>query len=436
MTKHPSERLRVALISEHASPLAVAGGVDSGGQNIYVNHVGRELAKAGHQVDVFTRRDDASLPPVVHTRPGMRVIHVPAGPPRSVPKEKLLPYMADFSRHTEAVARASGGYDVAHANFFMSGVVAMRLRRALGVPFVITLHALGLVRRRHQGADDGFPDDRIAIERELVRCADRVIAECPQDRADLVTLYSGDPARLTTVPCGYDPDEFGAGDRRRARAALGIADDEFVVLQLGRIVPRKGIDNVIRAIAPLVHEHGVNARLVVVGGEADAPCEIATPEIGRLRRVAEESGVRGRVTFTGRRGRHQLRAFYNAADTFVTTPWYEPFGITPLESMACGTPVVGANVGGIKFSIVDRVTGFLVPPNDPAALADKLATLAANPALARAMGRAGMHRARSMFTWERVSQQLARIYAEVARTRTPRPSPTTRRPVLLTEART
>ena len=424
------------MLTDQRDSQAVAGGVDSGGQNIYVNHVGRELAKAGHHVDVFTRRDDASLPPVVHMRPGMRVIHVPAGPPRFVAKEKLLPYMADFARHTEAVARASGGYDVAHANFFMSGVVAMRLRRALGVPFVITLHALGLVRRQHQGADDGFPDDRISIERELVRCADRVIAECPQDRADLVTLYGGDPARLTTVPCGYDPDEFGPGDRRRARAALGVAADEFVVLQLGRIVPRKGIDNVIRGLAPLVHEHGVNARLLVVGGEADTPCEIATPEIGRLRAVAEQLRVRDRVTFTGRRGRPDLRAFYNAADAFVTTPWYEPFGITPLESMACGTPVVGASVGGIKFSIVDRVTGFLVPPNDPAALAEKLRTLAANPALARAMGRAGMHRARSLFTWERVSQQLARIYAEVARTRTPRPSPTTRRPVLLTEART
>lgn len=436
MSRHPSERLRVALISEHASPLAVAGGVDSGGQNIYVNHVGRALARAGHQVDVFTRRDDAALPPVVHTRPGMRVVHVPAGPPRFVPKERLLPYMADFSRHTEAVAQASGGYDVAHANFFMSGVAAMRLRRTLGVPFVITLHALGLVRRRYQGPDDGFPDDRIAIERELVRCADRVIAECPQDRADLVTLYGGDPARLTTVPCGYDPDEFGPGDRRRARAALGLAGDEFVVLQLGRLVPRKGIDNAIRAFALLVLTHRVNARLLVVGGEADTPCETATPEIRRLRLIAEELGIADRVTFTGRRRRNELRSYYNAADAFVTTPWYEPFGITPLESMACGTPVIGAAVGGIKHSVLDRVTGFLVAPDAPDALAGKLALLAANPALARAMGRAGIHRARSLFTWERVSQQLAQVYAEVARTRAPRPRPTHRRPVLLTEART
>ena len=372
------------------------------------------------------------LPPVVHTRAGMRVIHVPAGPPRFVPKERLLPFMADFSRHTERAARASGGYDVTHANFFMSGIVSMRLRRALGTPFVVTLHALGLVRRQHQGADDGFPDDRIAIEHELVRSADRVIAECPQDRTDLVTLYSADGDRLATVPCGYDPEEFGAGDRRAARMGLGLAADEFIVLQLGRIVPRKGIDNVIRAMAVLQQAMGVRARLLVVGGEADTPCEQATPEIRRLRAIAESIGVGDRVIFTGRRRRDQLRDFYNAADAFVTTPWYEPFGITPLEAMACGTPVVGSNVGGIKYSVLDRVTGFLVPPNDPGALAKKLALFAGNPALARAMGRAGMYRARSMFTWECVSQQLARIYAEVARTRT---RPTVRRPVLLTEAR-
>jgi glycosyltransferase involved in cell wall biosynthesis len=202
------------------------------------------------------------------------------------------------------------------------------------------------------------------------------------------------------------------------------------------MVPRKGIDNVVRALAPLVREHGVDAQLLVVGGEADTPCEVATPEIRRLRTIAEELGVRDRLRFTGRRRRGELRAFYSAADAFVTTPWYEPFGITPLESMACGTPVVGARVGGIKFSVVDRVTGFLVPPNDPGALAEKLAILAANPALARAMGRAGMHRARSMFTWERITQQLVRIYVELACTRAPRPQPTIRRPVLLTEATT
>lgn len=404
-------KLRIALISEHASPLAVAGGVDSGGQNVYVNHVGRCLARRGHQVDVFTRRDSTLLTPVVHVRPRLRVLHVPAGPEQLVPKERLLPFMPEFARNVETSARA-GAYDIAHANFFMSGVVALRLRRAFDVPFVITMHALGLVRRQHQGVADGFPEDRIAIERELVRSADRVIAACPQDQHDLLTLYDAVPRKLATVPCGYDPEEFGPCDRGRARSALGLRDDEFVVLQLGRLVPRKGVDDVIRAMAPLVQRHGVNARLLVVGGEADTPCEAATPEIARLRQIAAAAGIADRVVFTGRRRREDLRAFYNAADAFVTVPWYEPFGITPLEAMACGTPVVGSQVGGIKYSVVDNVTGFLVPPHDPDALALRLSTLADNPALGRAMGRAGMHRARSMFTWERVVDQLVDVYAE------------------------
>jgi D-inositol-3-phosphate glycosyltransferase len=406
--------MRIALISEHASPLAAAGGVDAGGQNVYVNHVARALASTGHQVDVLTRRDEPSCRPVVHVRPGMRVLHIPAGPAGFVPKERLLPYMADFGRHAEGIARASGSYDLVHANFFMSGLAALRIRRALGVPFVITLHALGLVRRLHQGSADGFPSDRTAIERELIHSADRVIAECPQDRNDLINLYGAEERRLVTVPCGYDPDEFGPGDRRRARAALGLPADEYIILQLGRIVPRKGIDNVIRALAMLRQQSAINARLLVVGGEADTPCETATPEIGRLRALAAELNVADRVIFTGRRARTALRDYYSAADVFVTTPWYEPFGITPLEAMACGTPVIGANVGGIKYTVLDRVTGFLIGPRDPQTLATRFAQLAVNPALGRAMGRAGMHRARSQFTWASVTNQLAEVYAEVA----------------------
>lgn len=436
-----AESLSIALISEHASPLAAPGSVDAGGQNIYVNHVARCLARAGHRVDVYTRRDAADLAPVLHLRPGLRVVHVPAGPARFVPKEALLPHMADFGRHVENGARGAG-YDLVHANFFMSGLAAMRVRRSLGTPFVITMHALGKVRQLHQGADDGFPPARIEIESELVRTADRVIAECPQDHEDLVALYGAAPWRIATVPCGYDPEEFAPMPRANARRALGLPDDEFIVLQLGRMVPRKGVDNVIRALAPLARRHGVRARLVVVGGDApDAPDAPDTPdgrqtsgELQRLRAIAAQQGVTAQVQFAGRRDRAALRAYYCAADVFVTTPWYEPFGITPLEAMACGTPVIGARVGGIQSTVVDGVTGYLVPPRDPAALADRLALIAQQPALAAALGRAAIRRARSLYTWERVTQQLIGVYLDVVRRGRHRASA---RPALaLAEART
>lgn len=409
--------MRIALISEHASPLADVGGIDAGGQNVYVAQVARWLVRQGHQVDVFTRRDAAGQG-VVQVWPGLRVVHVPAGPLRHVPKEQLLSHMPEFARHMLRFCTGNGAaYDVVHANFFMSGLVGLHVKEAFGWPLVMTYHALGLVRRQHHGADDGFPDERIAVERLLARRADLLVAECPQDAQDLMTLYGADARRLCVVPCGFDPAEMTPIDRAAARAHLRALlpprRDAFVVLQLGRLVPRKGIETVVRALGELRRRQGVAARLLVVGGESTRADEAITPEIGRLRRIAQDEGVAEDVVFVGRRGRDELRWFYAAADVFVTTPWYEPFGITPLEAMACGRPVVGSRVGGIQFSVRNGRTGFLVPPRDPRALARRLAYLYRHRDHADALGRAGLRRARAAFTWERVTQQLALAYRSV-----------------------
>ncbi|HEY3597039.1 MAG TPA: glycosyltransferase family 1 protein [Paraburkholderia sp.] len=407
--------MKIAMISEHASPLALAGGVDSGGQNIYVANVARQLYRAGHEVDVFTRRD-RSLLPLVSGMDGIRIINVPAGPPRQIGKERLLPYMDEFADFLVSFfEQERRPYHLMHANFFMSGMAALKVKRALHIPVVTTFHALGRVRRIHQGANDGFPDERFAIEDSLVRHSDAVIAECPQDETDLIELYDADPERIEIVPCGFDVDELKRVDRREARATLGWPRDEFIVLQLGRLVQRKGIDNVIRGISTLQSVHGVSARLYIVGGNSELPNEIATPEIARLRGIAEHEQVSGQITFIGRRGRTHLSLFYSAADVFVTTPWYEPFGITPVEAMACGVPVIGADVGGIRYSVRDGETGWLVPPRDPGALAARLAQLHANPALARQMGVDGLARAQAQFTWEGVARSLEDVYRRVAR---------------------
>jgi D-inositol-3-phosphate glycosyltransferase len=402
-------RLRIALISEHASPLAAIGGVDSGGQNIYVAQVARCLVDEGHTVDVFTRRDSEALAPVVYVSPRLRVLHVPAGPARFVPKEQLLAHMPEFAEACLRLCEAGLHYDVVHANFFMSGWVAMQLKHRLGLPFVMTFHALGLVRREHQKEADAFPAERIDIERALVREADAIVPECPQDRADLVRLYGADPAKMTLAPCGFDGGEFAPMNKDLARRELGLERHAFTVLQLGRMVPRKGIDTVVRAIALMP----ADTRLVVVGGDADPPDEARTPEIARLRGIARELGVQDRVHFAGCKPRAELRTWYAAADVFVTTPWYEPFGITPLEAMACAKPVVGAAVGGIQYSVVDGLTGYLVPPHDPAALAERLRHLHAHPAQARALGLAGLRRVHAMFTWEQVTQRLLACYRSV-----------------------
>lgn len=404
--------LHIALISEHASPLAAAGGVDAGGQNIYVDRVARGLAAKGHTVDVLTRRDQPDLPTLVDVQRGVRVLHIDAGPPEPLPKEDLLPFMPAFAAAAGTLIKRGRGYDVQHANFFMSGWVGLALRRRFGIPLVVTFHALGLVRQRHQGGADRFPKVRIPIEHQLAGGADAVIATCPQDEQDLLELYGADPAHVHVVPCGVDIDQFRAGGRARARARLRIDPSEFVVLQLGRMVPRKGVDNVVRALAQL--DGPPRARLYIVGGATREPDLHATPELERLRSIAEAHGVADRVVFVGRRDQSELRDWYQAADVFATTPWYEPFGITPLEAMACGRPVVASAVGGLKTTVLDGVTGFLVPPNDATALARRLDQLRRQPSLASALGRAGAQRVRRHFTWSDVTAQLAQVYAQVA----------------------
>ena len=404
---------RIALISEHASPLAVLGGTDAGGQNVYVLHVGRRLAAAGDRVDIFTRKDRPDLPDAVDLGPRLRVIHVPAGPPEVVAKEDLLPYMGEFTTWMLQRVRRSRAYDLVHANFFLSGLVAAELKDALGIPFVVTFHALGRVRRQFQGDADRFPEERFAIEDRIVAEADRIIAECPQDEEDLIRLYNADPARIAIVPCGFDPGEFEPMSRPLARLELGLDPAEPILLQLGRMVPRKGVDTAIRAIARLEAEHGVRARLLVVGGPDREPDVDGTPELRRLVEIARTEGVEERVVFVGRRDRDELKVYYNAADIFVSTPWYEPFGITPLEAMACGTPVVGSAVGGIKFSVRDGETGYLVPPNDPSAVAERVAHLYRHPKLLAVLGRQAVRRVADLFTWERVANALDAVYEEV-----------------------
>jgi glycosyltransferase involved in cell wall biosynthesis len=407
----------IAMISEHASPLAAAGGVDAGGQNIYVACTARHLAAQGYAVDVFTRRDGEDQPAVVDWLPGIRVVHVRAGPAHFVRKESLLPFMHEFARAVVdfAVAKTAQGtpYAVCHAHFFMSGPVAQGLKRELGIPYVVTFHALGRVRLLHQPHDE-FPPERCALEQAVIDTADAIVAECPQDGLDLQRHYRTPASRIWMIPCGFDPEELAPVDRVEARGRLGLPANRPIVLQLGRMVPRKGVETVIRALALVERRYDLRPLLVIVGGESRTPDPALTPEIGRLARVAVEERVAHDVLFVGQRPRHVLRYFYSAADVFVTMPWYEPFGITPVEAMACGVPVTGERVGGIQYSVEDGRTGFLVEPRNAEALARRLAHFFSNPSIPRLLGKRARRRACERFTWERVAQLLASAYADVA----------------------
>jgi len=399
---------RIAFISEHASPLAALGGADAGGQNVYVGEVARQLALMGYQIDIFTRREDKKLPQVVPFGDKIRIIHVNAGPAEDIPKETLLQYMPAFKTDMlRFMEKEQLSYDLVHANFFMSALVAMELKKETGIPFVVTFHALGHIRRIHQGDNDQFPKERITIEENAVKEASLVIAECPQDREDLMKYYNAPAEKITIIPCGVNTDELYPVNKSVARSLLGLPYDEKVLLQLGRMVPRKGVDNVIMALAK-VRCRNAKVRLLIVGGDADTAKELA-----RLKQLADDLKVSDKVYFLGQKSRKDLKYYYTAADLFITTPWYEPFGITPLEAMACGTPVIGSNVGGIKFSVADGHSGALVPPKDPDALARRITALLQSPAVLREMGNNALRRVNKLFTWELVARDMQTVYERI-----------------------
>ena len=419
---------RIAFLSEHASPTALRGGEDAGGQNVYVDEVSRNLARLGYEVDIFTRRNTDEIPEVLDWAPGVRIIHLTAGPLEFLLKDAIWPFMPAFrDAFLQFIARDGRRYDLIHGNFWMSGWVAAELRRELHIPVIQIFHAMGTTKRKHQGEMDSSPDERINIERDVIQQVDWLIAQCPAEESELIDDYGADARKIALIPSAVNTDVFRPIDLYEARRTLGIDPDDFVVAYVGRMLPRKDVRNVVRALAHLLtlckekeatgqgdHEgrpyNDTNITLLLVGGETEEPDPIATPEIGVLRQLAAELGIDKHVRFTGKRQQDRLRYYYSASNVAVTTPWYEPFGLTPLEGMACGRPVIGSAVGGITFTIKDGVTGFLVPPRDPAALAERLYRLLVEPGLSERMGAAARARVEQEFTWYTVAVRTAALY--------------------------
>ncbi|GAA0293004.1 type III pantothenate kinase [Kineococcus aurantiacus] len=402
--------MRIAMVSEHASPLAVLGGVDAGGQNVHVAALAGALADRGHDVVVHTRRDDPDLPERVWLRPGVEVVHVDAGPAAPVPKDDLPPHMPRFSE----VLRQSWQRerpDVVHAHFWMSGTAALPAARALRIPVVQTFHALGSVKRRYQGAEDTSPPQRLDAERALARDVDLVIATCRDEVAEL-RAAGAPPRRVQVVPCGVEAARFtGATGPDRADDVVGPRRPgcRTRLLSVGRLVPRKGFEAAVRAM-----EFLPDAELVIAGGPAAHDLD-GDHEAVRLQKVAVELGIADRVRLVGRVSPDDLPALLASADVLLATPWYEPFGIAVLEAMAAGLPVVATAVGGMLDTVRDQRTGRLVPVDargrvDPEDLADAVAGVLDDPRVAHAMGAAGRRAARERYDWARVAAATESAY--------------------------
>jgi D-inositol-3-phosphate glycosyltransferase len=396
---------RVALISYHTSPLAPLGGPQTGGMNVYVRESAAALAARGHLVDVFTR-DDGSMPPVESPGVGVRVIALPAGPRAPLGKDALAEHLPGFLNELRAVRQREGvRYDLVHSHYWMSGWAGRHLQRLWDVPHIAMFHTLGEVKRRAR-IEEQEPEQRIEAERQIVATADRIVTASTHERGLLARLYGADESRVAVIPCGVDLDRFRPLDRAAARAAVGLPLDAQVVLFIGRPEPLKGADLLIDAVAELEDSRPL---LVLVGGD-----ERSSAYLGSLRARADAAGITDRVRFAGATPQERLPLYYNAADVCVVPSYYESFGLVALEAMACGTPVIASEVGGLAFLVKDGETGFHVPDRDPEVLADRICQIITDPLLRAELGEQAGAYARG-YAWPIIAEKIVGVYEALLR---------------------
>lgn len=396
----------LAVLSLHTSPLAQPGTGDGGGMNVYVRELAAALARSGVRCDVYTRAWGDHLPATVDVEPGLRVHHVAAGPLGPVPKSALPDLIDEF---TEGVLmRMVGGHaaDALHANYWLSGVAAHKIKHELDLPLACTFHTLDRVKAEVDMSDDSLR--RSQAEASVIGCSDAILASCDDEVAQLVRLYGADPARIRIVPPGVEHAFFSPGARGQARRALGLGETAPMLLFVGRIQPLKGVDVAIGALAELAADHP-DAFLVIVGGPSGAG---GAAEMARARRLVAEMGLTARVRWVDPQPHEMLSTYYRAADICLVPSRSESFGLVALEAAACGTPVVATAVGGLTTLVVDGETGFLVEGRDPAAFARRAGLILSDRVLAAEMATKAADRARG-YTWSSAGARLRRLYGDL-----------------------
>lgn len=407
--------MRIAMLSYHTCPLATLGGKDTGGMNVYVRDLTRELGRQGLAVDVFTRSQDEHQPHVKEDLGfGNRVIHVPAGPEVPLAKEILYRHVPEFVGGIREFARANRAhYDVIHAHYWLSGVAARSLRTAWDTPFALMFHTLGHMKNRiAQSEAERESDLRVQVETELMAQADRLIAATPAETAQMQWLYGADLSRAAILPPGVDVNLFYPRPADQAKARIGVDPDKILLLFVGRIEPLKGLETLLRALARL-KDRGVcqchQLCLSIIGGDVAETAAVRNAEMDRIKALRGELGLEGMVTFLGKQDQDTLPDYYAAADAVVMPSHYESFGMVALEAMACGTPVIASEVGGLAFLIRDGETGFHVPDRDPEALSERICAIITDPLLRARLGGQAAEYARA-YRWEVIAGRMISEY--------------------------
>jgi D-inositol-3-phosphate glycosyltransferase len=409
---------RVAMLSVHACPLAKLGGRDSGGANVYVRELARELGRRGVEVDVFTRWREKDDPQIQSLGTNARVIHIPSGPMGYWPKMDVYEHLDEFTAKLQAHVEKEGrSYDLIHSHYWLSAEVARTLAPRWSVPRVQMFHTLGLVKREVMDEDiDGESDVRVQIEKRAVRESAAVTAASEIEVGELVDLYDADRAKIEIIPCGVDPNVFRPMRQMDAREAIGRDQCERIVLFVGRIEQIKGIDVLLRALGLLFFRHPEyrsDLCLLVVGGALDAGDDAPeTEKVEELRRLVHQHRMEANVAFVGSMDQQRLALFYAAADVCAVPSLTESFGLVALEAMACGTPVVGTKVGGLQTLIEHGESGLLVPAGDYQALAEAIAQVLSDHRLRMHLAHGARDRAEH-YSWRVVGDKVEALYARI-----------------------
>lgn len=407
---------RVAMLSVHTCPLAMPGSKETGGMNVYIKELTTELDKRGITVDVFTRSQEPGTP-IVHGILGerSRVIHVPTGPEVPYSKNKVYHYLPEFVDGIKNRARQENlEYDIIHSHYWLSGLAAEQLRYIWGgTPVIQMFHTLGEMKNKFaQAPSEREVPLRIESEKAIMQSADRLIAATPIERKDLVDLYGADSGKIDIVPPGVNLNLFNPSPENQAPQEISRLQNQNMILFVGRIQPLKGIDNLIRAMVVVLKRHPEfkdNICLNIIGGDRRPDSESERAELERLRRLKEELSLGNLVTFLGAKAQNNLAHYYSAAQMVVMPSHYESFGMVAIEAMACGTPVIASDVGGLTYTIKDGFNGYLVPCNDHNVLADKIGLLLKYPDLRNQLG----EQARlwvKRFSWSNVADELLAVY--------------------------
>lgn len=407
---------RIAMLSLHTSPLAKLGGKETGGMNVYVRELSRELAARGLGVDIFTRSQNPRLPRVQEELLGVknaRVINIPAGPETPYPKHLLINHLDEYVAGVRGFAQREGlRYDLLHAHYWLSGVAAHELQKEWPhAPIVQMFHTLGAMKNQVAiGEQDRETAQRIEAERELMQVVSRVVASTPRDKQQMIELYDAPAERIVVIPPGVDTHLFHPIATRRAREWIGTFSEK-TVLFVGRIDPVKGLDTWFRAMRLVVEaDPSLQRRMCVclIGGDIDEEDD-SDSEMARLDRLKDELGISDIVTFLGGRAQSSLPYYYSSADVVVMPSRYESFGLAALEAMACGTPVVASDVGGLSFIVRDGETGFLVPEGNEQAFANCILNLLRYPKLRDRLGARAVVVAQD-YAWHLIAGKIVDLY--------------------------